>query len=244
MDAAEPLRYPKALTAAQSRELDRLAAERLGLPGVVLMENAGLNAANAIMDLLDAERQLPPFEARVAIFCGGGNNGGDGYVVARHLHNWGADVKIFATKPVDDLTGDAAVNARVCRNMHLPIRLLDSDAAIRDATGEAGTFCHAVVDALLGTGFTGDVREPLATLIARLDESSGGPLRIALDCPSGLNADTGRPANVALHADMTVTFASEKVGYRHPDAAAYLGRLVVADIGIPNGLIDQVLGIL
>lgn len=235
-ESAEPI----ALTCEQSRRVDELALSQLRIPTIVLMENAAINAANALMDMLEIERQLKPFEARVNIFCGGGNNGGDGYAMARHLHNWGADVHLYAMKPLDALKGDAAINATICSNMQLPIMVLDTDQAIQDAVG-ASHQADAVVDALLGTGFQGTLRPAYESLLQALADLQT-PLRLAVDIPSGLDGDSGEAAAACFRADMTVTFVAPKVGFKKADAATYLGRLVVADIGIPNALIDQVAG--
>ena len=238
-DPCEQL-YPKAVTPAQSRQIDMQASDQLGIPGIVLMENAALNATNATMDLLRAERGVEPFESKIFIFCGGGNNGGDGYAMARHLHNWGADVKLFAYQPLDKLTGDAATNANICRNLNLPIQPVREAVEIEQTIAEC-EHAHAVVDALLGTGFDGAVRKPLAGLIKGLNEVER-PVRIALDIPSGLNGLSGKPDPATFRADMTISFVSEKVGFRSLESRDWLGHLVVADIGIPNWLIDQVLG--
>lgn len=230
---------PIALTCEQSRRVDQLAVEQLGIPSIVLMENAAINAVNALMDALEIERQIKPFEACVNVFCGGGNNAGDGYAMARHLHNWGAEVRLFAFKPVEKLSGDAWINADICRHMNLPITSLDSVDAMLEAVGMSQQ-AHAVVDALLGTGFQGELRSPLDDLLRHLDTLEG-PLRMAVDTPSGLHADRGTVAAGCFKADVTVTFVAEKVGFRQAAARDYLGRVLIADIGIPDSLIHQVL---
>lgn len=220
---------PLRLTREQSREVDRIAIEDFGVPGVVLMENAGRNAAEAILrfrpDLLratsepsDTERGSAP--PHVVCVCGGGNNGGDGYVIARHLANRGVHACAVAIKPIASLSGDAAVMAAIAQRMGL----------VRDATGTTLTTAitepapqsttefiellrqaHVVVDALLGTGFRGRLREDAAAVIramngARDDDpgsdgsgesEQGQPSRraiVAIDVPSGLDCDTGEPA--------------------------------------------------
>lgn len=237
---ADEQTYPKALTCEQSRQVDQLAGEQLGIPSIVLMENAAINAANVAMDLVQNERQLAPFETKVAIFCGGGNNGGDGYAIARHLHNWGADVRLFGVKAVDALQGDARTNALICRNMQLPMTLMENENDYRQAAGECEQM-HLWIDALLGTGFHGQVKQPLAALIHSLNETEQ-PLRLAIDIPSGLDGDSGQPSNATLQCDATITFVSEKVGFRQSESRHYTGDLLVGDIGIPLWLVDQVLG--
>jgi NAD(P)H-hydrate epimerase len=253
---------PRRLTRAQSRAVDRHAIKTLGLPGLVLMENAGLNAAGAIMDLLKQTFILDEDSARVALVCGGGNNGGDGYVIARHLLAWGLRPTVYAVKPPAELDGDAAVNAHAWLKLGQPVHELKEqdgwDKAIED-----WRCCHAIVDAVLGTGF-GDEQAPMRDRAAaavrainrvradgeagRLPLLAGGAQRgrvVAIDVPSGLDADTGRPAGneagEATRADLTVTFVAEKAGFGEPEAATYLGRVVVADIGLPDSAVAAAL---
>ncbi len=218
-----------ALTREQARRIDRLAEQQLGLPSLVLMENAAINATAAIIDLLDDRLGIGPADARVAVVCGGGNNGGDGYAIARHLHTWGAAVTLYAAKPIDELKGDAATNAAVCRNMRLPIVENPDNRPKVDL----------VVDALLGTGFHGEVRPPIDRWIRWINERSG-PAVVAIDVPSGLDADRGKPADPTIRADLTVTFVDEKAGFASPEAATYLGHVRVAEIGVSPDLVDSV----
>jgi NAD(P)H-hydrate epimerase len=249
------------LTREQVREVDRLAIEELGIPGVVLMENAGRNATDAIQRyMVKRGKKLDS----ALIFCGGGNNGGDGYVIARHLHNQGVQVRILTTKPIDQLTGDAAINATICRNMNLDIQPaagsvpLGGDPVISSG-GAGGGFSRRlsswvqhdlIVDALLGTGFTGNLRPDLLNLIQAINatrDQPNPPVIVAIDLPSGLNCDTGQPpdslpdgpAQSAVRADLTTTFAAPKIGFTQPSAKPYLGHLEVAGIGIPPELITQ-----
>lgn len=209
------------LTRDQVREVDRLAIEELGIPGIVLMENAARNAAAEALTMM-------PAGGRATILCGGGNNGGDGYAMARLLHNAGRQVTIFAARDPASLTGDAAINAAIARQMGL---IFTDTPDLHDA--------DILIDALLGTGFGGEVRQPLAGLIEAIN-AAGRPV-LAVDVPSGLDCDTGKPAAATVRADVTVTFVAEKVGFAAPTAGPYLGRVVVADIGAPASLIDRVL---
>ncbi|NOT00415.1 MAG: NAD(P)H-hydrate epimerase [Phycisphaerales bacterium] len=214
------------LTRAQVREIDRLAIEEYGVPGVVLMENAGRNAARFVRREM-ADRGL---DGRVVIFCGTGNNGGDGFVVARHLANVGRDVVIALAGDIGRLTNDAGVNYRICKAMQLSIANAD-DVTLRSD--------DIVVDALLGTGFNGTVREPFAGLVERINRSEKA-LAAAIDVPSGLDCDTGEPANACIKADLTVTFVAEKAGFQKPRAREFTGRVIVADIGAPAAIIERV----
>lgn len=217
------------LTRAQIREVDRLAIDEYGIPGVVLMENAGRNAARVIRHEI-ADRGL---NGRIVVFCGTGNNGGDGFVIARHLANVGRDVVICMAGDIGRLTDVAGINYRICNAMRLPDVNAD-DAAIRPD--------DIVVDALLGTGFSGVVREPFAGIIERINRAARA-IVVAIDVPSGLDCDSGEPANACIKADVTVTFVAEKVGFQNPRSRAYTGRVVVTDIGAPRGIIDRVRGV-
>jgi len=213
------------LTRDELALLDRLACQELGLPSVVLMENAGRGAAEAVLGLRPR---------RVAVFSGGGNNGGDACVVARHLANAGVDVSVLATHPLVDLRGDAALMRRAVECLGVPVH----DAAAEKA------FEHAdvLVDGLLGTGFRGTMRPATARVVEALNErrEAGGVSIVALDLPSGLDADTGRAARPTVSADLTVTFAALKVGFDAPAARPFLGRVVLATIGVPSSLIERV----
>ena len=221
------------LTRAQVREVDRRAIEMYGLPGVVLMENAGRSVAEAVR-----EAARPP--GRVVLLCGGGNNGGDGYVAARHLSNAGYPVVIYATRAPEALSGDAAVHAAVAARMGIVPAVVSSP---QDASRAAYGWRDAavIVDALLGTGFSGDVRSPLAELIEACNGVRDATV-LAVDVPSGLDCDTGRPGRPTVRADVTVTFVAPKAGFRELEAKPYLGKVVVGDIGVPKGLVDAVAG--
>lgn len=248
----EPLgtgRTVPALTREQCRAVDRYAIEELGIPGVLLMENAGRNAAEAILGWL-AERcaaSTSPADRRVCIVCGKGNNGGDGFVIARHLAIRGCDVAIDITADPASLTGDAAVNRDIVRRMGLPFEHL-SDAAAIDKAAKRWSRAAVIVDALLGTGFSGEVREPLTRVIEHINQAGRGepdrvpPIIVAVDVPSGLDADTGAAAGAAVRAHHTITFLAEKVGYKKAPAREFLGRVLIADIGAPTELILGRLG--
>ncbi len=230
----------RSLTRQQVRRVDQTAIDSLGIPGIVLMENAGRNAAEASARLLHEKSGKVARGAYVAVICGGGNNGGDGYVVARHLHNRGAHVAVFAAKDPADLAGDALTNARIIQRMAVPIRLIDDPGTLGDAA-DHWRKADLIVDALLGTGFTGELRPATAKVITACNQSAAaGAAVVALDLPSGLDCDTGLPAHPTICADLTVTFAAPKIGFDHPAAHEHLGRVVVAEIGVPPELLEQV----
>lgn len=214
-----------ALTRAQVRLVDRIAMERYGILGLVLMENAGRNAAAIVLEAIGGRVK------RVVVMCGTGNNGGDGFVIARHLVNVGVDVLIGLASDRDRLTPDAAANARICEVMEI---------AIVEAASVEIRSSDLIVDALLGTGFTGQVRAPLAELIKRVNAADKAAV-YAIDVPSGLDCDTGAPSNATIVADVTVTFVAEKVGFQRAGTARYVGKVRIADIGAPSAIIQQVL---
>ena len=229
------------LTREQVREVDRIAIHELGIPGVVLMENAGRNAAGVVLGVLHDKCGVDPGVGCVAVLCGGGNNGGDGYVIARHLHNQGVAVTVFSVTDPARLTGDAAVNNHICDKMGMKVRPIGSDPGQQlDEAASSWADAHVIVDALLGTGFTGMVRSNLAAVIERCNAVQS-PKIVAVDLPSGLDCDTGVPSNATVRADMTVTFVAQKSGFRAASAQPYMGQVVVADIGTPPTLIDRVL---
>jgi NAD(P)H-hydrate epimerase len=213
------------------RDVDRAAVEEFGVPGVVLMENAGRNAA----ELLWQQGVAGP----VVICCGKGNNGGDGFVIARHLENRGADVRVLLFAEPDTLRGDAATNCRIVQKAGIPLTIL---AGHVDRPALDAVLQHAawIVDALLGTGIAGTVREPYATVISAINAS---PAKVfAVDLPSGLDCDRGEPLGACVRADVTATFVARKAGFAQSSAKEWTGDLHVIDIGIPRVLRQRVLG--
>jgi len=226
------------LSCDQIRRIDRLAIEQLGIPGVVLMENAGRRAAAVVRRLVRRRLNLPLHTARATIICGGGNNGGDGYVMARHLVGWGMQIQVYSAVDVASLRGEAAINASIVRRMCLPIHSV-VDAAQLTARADAWNTAHILVDALLGTGVRGSVREHAAAVIGRINRA-GATHVLSVDVPSGLDGDSGEAPVCAVRADVTVTFVASKRGFDAPSAKPHIGRVIVADIGIPPSLVDQV----
>jgi len=219
------------LTRNQVRRVDELAIHRYGIAGLVLMENAGRNAAAVI------DRAYGP-TGRAVIFCGTGNNGGDGCVIARHLHNAGWSVRVVLAGDVSRMTPDASANYRIIEAMGLrPVTAID--AATQQAAASSITSDEIVVDALLGTGFSGDVRSPMAELIHAINAAKKRAV-VAVDLPSGLDCDTGTPGRATICADLTITFVARKRGFDSPEAVLYLGRIEVADIGAPCELLAEV----
>jgi NAD(P)H-hydrate epimerase len=218
----------KVVTAAEMRELDRRATAEYGIPSLLLMEHAGGETTREILAAFPAARA-----GRVVILCGRGNNGGDGFVVARRLLGSGAAVRCFLLGRAAEVRGDAGTNLEILRRlgaMPVEIDAAAGVAALRDAVATA----DLAVDALLGTGARGPAHGAAAECIGVLNEAAC-PV-VAVDLPSGLGADRPTPEGPAVRATMTVTFALPKPSLLLYPAAQYVGRLRVADIGIPAAL--------
>lgn len=235
------------LTRAQSRRVDELGIERLGLPGVVLMENAGINAADVAAGMLEAVGG-----SKAAIVCGGGNNGGDGFVIARHLFNAGRTVVVYLAVDPATLNGDARLNYEVCLSMGVKLMRVDDEQSLAEQSGHWSS-ADVLIDALLGTGYEASrgLSGPAAAVVAAINKSSeprrvggAGPLVLAVDVPSGFDCETGSVAadGLAVRADATVTFVARKVGFDAEGSSAYLGEVFVAGIGLPGKLVDEVRG--
>ncbi|MHC4661261.1 MAG: NAD(P)H-hydrate epimerase [Planctomycetota bacterium] len=220
----------KAYTAAEMRELDRKAIEDCKIPGLILMENAGSGAAEvAEMMLIENET-----EGKVVIFCGTGNNGGDGFVIARHLTNWEYEVGTFLVGTADKVrAGDAAINFGIAERMNIPNTEITDSAGIARAK-DAMKGAALLVDALFGTGLQREVGGLYRELIEAMNES-GKPV-LAVDIPSGLDSDTGKPLGAAVKAGATATFGGMKTGLTVPDAAEYAGEITLIEISIPHFL--------
>jgi hydroxyethylthiazole kinase-like uncharacterized protein yjeF len=223
-----------AATREQARELDRIAMQDYAIPGVILMENAGRACARSAAEMLGSAQ-----DAFVLVLAGKGNNGGDGYVVARHLFNWGARIRVLLLASKDEVLsgkGETADNLRVVLKMGIPVDELDSARDVERALAEHSD-ADLIVDALLGTGVSGEVREPYRGAIEALNRV-GRPV-LAVDVPSGLDCDSGEPLGAAVRARVTVTMAVNKIGFTRPGAGVYTGRVEVAEISIPRAAIER-----
>lgn len=206
------------LTADEMAEADKEAIEGFGIETTALMENAGVATAVLARRVLGGDASGKELQ----FFAGRGNNGGDGLVAARHLHNWGAHVRVILGGEKEDLRD-------------LPARQLASVEKMGiGVSGPDGEFGRAdlLIDALLGYGSKGDPREPVAGLIRRVN-ASGTPV-LSVDLPSGLDATTGEPGEPCVAARATVTFGSLKTGFLNPKAKALSGELYLADISLPR----------
>ena len=221
----------KALTREEMRELDRKAIEEYKIPGIILMENAGRNVAEEILPMTDN-----PQKTKMAVLCGKGNNGGDGFVVARHLHNHGTSVIVFLVAKVSDILkdGDAGINLQILLTMKIPVKEILDIADVNIILRELDRY-NILVDALFGTGLSGEVREPFKTLIHGINNLDKPT--ISVDIPSGLDCNTGKLWGAAVKATKTVTFAAGKKGFYLGDGPTYTGKVIVTDISIPRELL-------
>lgn len=206
------------LTAKEMAQADRQAIEVYGIDVLALMENAGVATAHMARWMLGGVVQ----GSGICCLVGKGNNGGDGLVAARHLHDWGADVRVVLAGERSDLRDVPARQIAVVDKMGIPI--LRPDAEFGDA--------RLLVDGLLGYGASGSPREPAAGIIRRANASQIPTL--AVDIPSGLDATTGEPGDPTVVAKVTVTFGLPKTGFLNPRARRHVGELYLADISMPS----------
>jgi NAD(P)H-hydrate epimerase len=218
------------LTRAQTRAFDQRAIEHFGIPALVLMENAG----RATVDVMQSLGVRGP----VVICCGKGNNGGDGLVIARHLANRAIPVKVLLFARPEELSADAAAQWRIVRQLQLPAEVW-SEAALDEGCLTRGLAqAEWIVDAMFGTGLTGPMRPPFDRIATCIN--AGAARILAVDIPSGLDADTGLAMGPTVRAEHTVTFVAPKVGFANPAAEAWLGRVHVADIGLSLQLAQKI----
>jgi len=203
------------------REMDRRAEEEFGLPILVLMENAGRAVAEEVRRMVQSH---PGFTNRVLVLVGSGNNGGDGLVAARWLHNWGVNVSVLLMAEREKYKGAAGVQLGIVEKMKLPVERWE---------GNLGS--GVIVDAIFGTGLARPV-EGLAAEVIRAANEAGRPI-VAVDIPSGLDADTGEALGVAIRATETVSFCGLKRVFLQVRAEGFIGRVLVAEIGVPRELL-------
>jgi NAD(P)H-hydrate epimerase len=217
----------RSLSRDEVRGIDARALEGFKMPTIVLMENAGRAAAAWLRDKAES--------GRVVIACGPGNNGGDGGVVARHLDLWGFDVLVAWFGDPARLKGDAATQRDILDRSEIQSEIIEDDASAGRIDG-LWLGADWLVDGLLGTGLTRPVDGLMATAIASMNRSRL-PI-LALDLPSGLDADTGQALGDAIRATATATFVAPKLGFARPEARPYTGEVVVVEIGVPRALLE------
>lgn len=213
------------LTAAEMKELDRAAIEDYSVPSLYLMENAALSCVNAFLDI------VPP-KCTVSVFCGTGNNGGDGFAAARILNELGFSVRCFVIGNMQNMTADA--NA-MCEK--LEASGVKSEPFSKDAY-DYTLHASGIIDAIFGIGLARDVEGEYREAIELINRAPCPVL--SCDIPSGLNADTGKISGCAVNADVTVTFTFAKPGLLSDDGKKCAGKIIIAPIGIPEALIDKI----
>lgn len=211
----------KVATASEMREIDRLTIEDYGIPGVVLMERAGLAVASRIRELFSS--------GKVVAICGGGNNGGDGLVAARHLFNWGFRVKVVITAKKESLSSDCASQYEIAKKAGVAVEF-------RKTLNARDIHSAIVIDAVFGTGLSRPVEGGIAGMFSLLN--GAGVTVISVDVPSGISSDTGEILGSAVKADYTITFGLPKRGHFFYPGAEYAGRLLIEDIGFPGRLLE------
>ncbi len=219
------------LSRVQMRAYDKYAVETCNVPGVVLMENAGRGAADVIAKIAKST------EARIVVVCGAGNNGGDGFAVARHLLSRGFGVHCFLTARSEKVTGDARINHDAYIDLGGEYTELPEGSDLGPLENELSQATMAV-DALFGTGLARPIEGHLKDVIEVINQL--GAHRVSLDIPSGLDADSGTPLGTAVHAHDTVTFGALKMGLLTPEGARLSGRVHVVDLGVPPIVLAQV----
>ena len=231
-DGQPPTAYRRMriLTAAQMREADRCTIEEIGIPALVLMENAGRQVV-AALEAAYEER----LDGRVAVLCGRGNNGGDGFVVARTLLQRGVDCSVFVIGAVADVRGDARVNLDILGRLGVTVVEIDDEQTWELHFSEIAQ-CALIVDAIFGTGLKAALGGMLETVVADVN-ASGIPI-VSIDLPSGLSADTPHLIGDCIDASMTVTLAAPKLPLVLPPGEAHAGDVVIADIGVPSEVIE------
>lgn len=219
------------VTAEEMRAFDASAIKEYGIPGVVLMENAGRSTFQILEKRLHGTVQ----GLKVSVVAGPGNNGGDGYVVARYLINHGAQVKTFLLSSRDKIKGDALINLQILEKMTPHVaHVADLDVLGRAAIDWRDS--DVVVDAILGTGLNAEVRSPYREAILEINKSPG--LKISVDIPSGLDSDSGRALGVAVRADLTAVYGFQKLGMALHPGAQLCGKITRVDISIPIGSVE------
>lgn len=208
------------------QNIDRRAIEGMKIPGLELMENAGARVVDTIAEHFDLSGKL------VTVVCGKGNNGGDGFVVARLLAERGAKIELFLIGQRDDVKGDARTNLERAEKVGLRIHEISDPSAFAVSPDSI-----LIVDAIFGTGFSGDIKYPYDDVIRKINESDAPA--IAVDAPSGLDGASGQVADPTVRADMTVTFGLPKLGQVLYPGKEYCGTLITADIGFPDKAISD-----
>ena len=220
------------VTADEMREMDRQTIESFGLPGRILMENAGLGATRILLDRFDHLSDI-----NVGVVAGRGNNGGDGFVIARYLVQKGISVTVYLLGTKNQVKGDAESNLKLLKPLNVTV--IEIENAKQFENQKSSLHRHSLwVDAIFGTGLNSDVRGYFKDVIEFINQSNKPVLSV--DIPSGLNADTGQPCGISVRAHATATFGFAKIGHMTFPGVSYTGNLDVVDIGIPPHIVKSV----
>ncbi len=223
-------------TATEMQALDKAASDIYGIPSIVLMENAGVGTVNMIEDNLgNCQNTFAP------IFVGPGNNGGDGFVIGRHLHQRGCQPLFFILTNPDNIRGDSAVNLNIVRELKLPYHIIDSSVRVETIPvlfkqfETRGLPCYAIIDAIFGVGLSRDIGGHYADAINLINNSGfkGNAPIVSVDTPSGMESDSGKVLGTCVHADYTATYGCAKPGHFIHGSSNWTGKLSIIDIGIP-----------
>jgi hydroxyethylthiazole kinase-like uncharacterized protein yjeF len=218
----------KLVTSDQMRKIDKTAIEREGIPGLELMEKAGLGSALSGKMMLDEKVK----GKKVIVFCGKGNNGGDGFVIGRYLSKWGTKVEFYLLGKKEEIKGDALANLKKAVSSRLPIRQVSKEKEL-----PLELKADLIVDAIFGTGFKGKVTGLEEKAVQLINSSKAKVLSI--DTPSGLDVDTGSIAGECVKADITPTMGLPKMGQFFFPGKSYCGKVEIIDIGVPQKVIDE-----
>jgi NAD(P)H-hydrate epimerase len=222
----------KVTTAAEIKKLDQLATEKFSIPSLILMENAAIGVVNFISDLSN-EKLID----KVLILCGHGNNGGDGFAIARHLTNRGFNVCVVFVGSLDKIAGDAKINFEIIQKLAAKesnLKLFINPKSLKRIINLFDEPFDIVVDALLGTGLNTEIRDPYLSVIKWANEYKS--LKLAVDIPTGLSSDNGKILGIAFNADYTLTMGLPKVGLLINDGPRVCGKIEVVDISYPYSL--------
>src|SRR5574338_522543 len=219
------------LNAQQMREADRRTIEEIGIPSLVLMENAGRQVVAAMEAAFDELRS-----SRVAVLCGRGSNGGDGFVVARTLTLRGIECTVFLLGDIGEVRGDARTNLEILGRLGVTVVEVPDAQAWELHFSEISQH-DLIVDAIFGTGFRGALSGMIETVVADVNNTAI-PV-VSIDLPTGLSADAAEVEGEAIQASMTVTLAAPKIPLVLPPGEARAGALVISDVGIPSPVIDE-----
>lgn len=224
------------LSVEAARRIDEIAIRDYGISSLVLMENAARGAADLIEQHLTAKKRGP-----ILIICGKGNNGGDGLAIARQLDSRGWEVHVDILARPEELSPDARANYDILHRAGFSLRSFCDDDPASTLQTWSQDWRHAtlLIDAILGTGTIGEVREPYLSAITLIN--CAGPDITAIDLPSGLDAQSGLPASHCITAQHTITFVASKAGFATPAAAKKLGTVHIVNLGLPRRLLEDVL---